>query len=96
METFSCFTDVYDRLNEIRSRYTNRAMFCTLEMNKLNTLLNIGAISESSFYQRMCPLLNEKRKVNMQYKNEIYEFLKFVPPQFYIVEVMSYYDEDVI
>lgn len=96
MKTFTCFADVCDGLMEIRARYNTRAEFYILEFSRLNIMLHSAQISESRYYQRLCPLLIEKRKINVQYKHEVSEFMQYVPQQFYIVDVLSYFDEDIL
>lgn len=96
MTTLTCFADVCGGLMEIRTRYNNHATFFITEINKLDAMLHSATISESKYYQRLCPLLIEKRKINTQYKHEVSEFMQHVPKQFYIDDVIAYFDEDIL
>ena len=96
MKTFECATEVYDTLREIKETYKDRVIFCIIEMNRLNIMLDTKYINESFYYRRLCHLLAEKRNINKQYKHEVMSILQYVPPTIYMDNFIPYFEEDLL
>lgn len=88
--------DVYDGLIDIKASFKDRVNFFLLQHYELDNKHIACEINESMYLRKLCPLLNEMRNINAEYRRQVADYVTTIPPIYIFEDILSYFDEDLL
>jgi len=88
--------DVHDGLLEIKVSFKDRVNFFLLQYYELDNKHTACEINESMYLRKLCPLMNEMRNINAEYKRQVSDYVATIPPIYVFEDILKYFDEDLL
>ncbi len=88
--------DVHSGLLEIKVSFKDRVNFFLLQYYELDNKHMACEINESMYLRKLCPLMNEMRNINAEYKRQVSDYVATIPPIYVFEDILKYFDEDLL
>ena len=85
--------NLYDAMVDLKICYKRRVLFYTNEYARITSLYSNNTISEGVYMKRLCPLLNEKRRIRSEYQHQVREYVKLMPSYCDLNDLTSHFDD---
>lgn len=84
---------IYAAMVDLKISYKRRVLFFSHEYNRLKSLYFNNTITEDMYMRRLCPLLNEKRRIKSEYQQQVQEYIQQMPKYCDLNDLASYFDD---
>lgn len=96
MSPFNSISEVYEGLISIKESFDDRIEFYTTELEMLQTQYVNFMLKETAYLRKLCPLQNERRRINADYKALVSNYIETVPPIYIFEDILMYFDCDIV